>query len=198
MADVTRGLLRSAGGALRINANPAAVVDAEAPGSTDPLTRGIKRDSLGRIIVTLEGAGPVYSREATFTEAGAGTYTATVPLPAGATLHDVIVSGVVAWAAATSAELIVGDGTDPDGYYTAVDLKATDLLAGESLSFALAGGQAGAYIANAQVSPRYAAAARSIIGVATSVGAGTAGRTRMLVVYSAPTSADVIAATKAA
>ncbi len=134
--------------------------------------------------------------ERSFTETGAGTYTATVNVPAGATIHDIIVNGVALWTAATSAVMIVGDGTDPDGFYTAVNLKATDLLAGESISFALAGGKAGAYIASSQVSPRYAAAARVISGVVTSVGAGTAGRTRMTVVYSAPRSVDVAAATK--
>lgn len=138
---------------------------------------------------------PVQAQEVTFTENGAGTYTGAVTLPAGATLHDIIINGVVLWAAATSAVLEVGDGTDPDGYYTNVNLKATDLLAGESLSFALAGGKAGAYIANSQVSPRYSATARTISGVVTSVGAGTAGRTRMTVVYSVP--ATVTAATKA-
>jgi hypothetical protein len=197
MADIFRGLLRSASGALRMNVSSAAAASVAHEGASDPFTRGIKRDSLGRMMVALEGTPPTYAVEATFTENGAGTYTATVPLPAGATLHDIIVNGVVLWAAATSAVLIVGDGTDPDGFYTDVDLKATDLLAGESLSFALAGGQAGAYIANSQVTPRYAAATRNVIGVVTSVGAGTAGRTRMTVVYSAPVAADVIAAVKA-
>lgn len=121
--------------------------------------------------------------ERSFTETGAGTYTASVALPAGATLHDILINGVALWDAATSATLKVGDATDDAGYYTGVNLKATDLLAGESLSFALAGGKAGAYIANSQVSPRYAAAARSIIGVITSVGSGSAGRTRMQVLY---------------
>jgi hypothetical protein len=80
--------------------------------------------------------------------------------------------------------MIVGDGTDPDGYFTAVNLKATDLLAGESISFALAGGKAGAYIANSQVSPRYSAAARTITGSVTTVGTtATTGRTRMIVLY---------------
>jgi hypothetical protein len=195
MPDVFRGLARTAAGALRLNANPAAT--ATAPAEVDGFTRGFKRDSAGRLLASLEGIAPAYTAEATFTETGAGTYTATLPLPAGATLLDVIVNGVALWEAATSAVLIVGDATDPDGYYAAVNLKATDLLAGESLSFALAGGKAGAYIANAQVSPRFAVAARSVIGVVTSVGAGTAGRTRMTVVYSVSASADVVAATKA-
>lgn len=132
----------------------------------------------------------------TFTETtGAGTYTGTVALPAGSTIHDIIVNGVALWTATTSASLIVGDGTDPDGFFAATDLKATDLLAGESLSFALAGGKAGAYIANSQVSPRYSATARNVIAVVTTVGAaGSAGRTNVQVVYSV---APGTAATKA-
>jgi sigma54-dependent transcription regulator len=97
---------------------------------------------------------------------------------------DIVVDGIALWTAGTSATLIVGDATDPDGYYTAVNLKATDLLAGESISFALAGGKAGAYIANSQVSPRYAAAARTITASVTTVGTtATAGRTRITVTY---------------
>lgn len=139
----------------------------------------------------------IVAAERKFTENGAGTYTASVSVPAGATILDIIVNGVALWAAATSATMVVGDATDPDGYFTGVNLKATDLLAGESLSFALAGGKAGAYIANSQASPRYSATARVISGVVTSVGAGTTGRTRMLVLYAAPLPSDVAAATKA-
>jgi hypothetical protein len=137
---------------------------------------------------------PVEAHEVTFAEDGAGTYTGAVTVPAGATILDIIVNGVALWTAATSAVMKVGDATDDDGYYTAVNLKATDLLAGESISFALAGGKAGAYIANSQVSPRYAATARVISGIVTSVGAGTAGRTRMCVIFTLPTAT---AATKA-
>lgn len=137
----------------------------------------------------IASGGAVISKEFTFTEiAGAAVYTATCALPAGASLHDIIINGVALWNSQTSATLIAGDTTDPDGYYTGVDLKATDLLAGESLSFALAGGKAGAYIANSQVSPRYSATARDITITITKVGStGTAGRTRGTVVYSAPT-----------
>lgn len=119
------------------------------------------------------------------TEAGAaGTYTAGVVIPALSTILDIIVNGIALWTAGTAATLIVGDGTDPDGYYTAVNLKATDLLAGESISFALAGGKAGAYIANSQVSPRYAVAARTITASVTTTGTtATAGRTQIDVIY---------------
>lgn len=141
-----------------------------------------------RLLAGEAGDSALRTREATFTETtGAGVYTAAFALPAGATLHDIIVNGVALWTATTSATLKVGD-TDDDGFYTAVDLKATDLLAGESLSFELAGGKAGAYIANSQVSPRYSATARTINAIVTTVGAaGTAGRTRVTVVYSNPT-----------
>lgn len=145
----------------------------------------------------IDGGTPTVWVERTFTEtAGAGVWTGSVVLPAGATLIDIIVNGVALWNSQTSATLEVGDGTDPDGYYTAVDLKATDLLAGESLSFDNAGGKAGAYIANSQVSPRYSAAERTISAVVTKVGStGTAGRTRVLVGYVLPLA--TAAATKA-
>ena len=128
----------------------------------------------------------VLAEEVTFTEtSGAGTWTGAVSLPAGATILDIIINGMALWTSQTSATLKVGDTGDDDGYYTAVDLKATDLLAGESLSFAMAGGKAGAYIANSQVSPRYYATATTINGIITKVGTtGTAGRTRMVVMYS--------------
>lgn len=140
--------------------------------------------------------GSVYGVEATFAENGAGTYTAAVPVPAGATILDIIINGVALWAAGTSATLKVGDVADDDGYYTAVNLKATDLLAGESLAFDAAGGKAGAYIANAQVSPRYSSTARVVSGIVTSVGAGTTGRTRMTVLIHLPVTADIVAATQ--
>jgi hypothetical protein len=117
----------------------------------------------------------------------AGTYTASVTLPAGAHLQDILVEGVALWNNGTSATLKVGDAADDDGYYTAVDLKATDLLAGESISFALAGGKAGAYIANSQVSPRYSATSRVISAIViTSGSVPSTGETRVLVLWGQP------------
>lgn len=138
----------------------------------------------------------VQAREVTFTETvGAGVWTGAVVVPAGATLIDIIIHAVALWDSETSATMKVGD-TDDDGFYVGVNLKATDLLAGESLSFALAGGKAGAWIANSQVSNRYLATAHTINGIITKVGdTGSAGRTRMTVIYSLPTT--VTAATKA-
>ncbi len=140
----------------------------------------------------------IVSKELTITEtSGAGTYTGAIVVPAGASILDIIVNGVALWTASGAVSLKVGD-TDDDGFYTAVDLKATDLLAGESLSFALAGGKAGAYIANSQVSPRYSASSRTINAIVSAAGTGgTAGRTRVTVVFSAPITADITAATKA-
>jgi len=156
-------------------------------------------DVTGTFKLNGNSGSPVYAAEVTYTETtGAGTYTGSVTLPAGATVVDIIVNGVALWTASTSATLKVGDVGDDDGFYTAVDLKATDLLAGESLSFALAGGKAGAYIANSQVSPRYSATSRVISGVVTTVGAaGSAGRTRMTVIWTLPLAANITAATKA-
>lgn len=117
----------------------------------------------------------------------AGVYTASKKLPAGSIIHDILVNGVALWNNGTSATLIVGDGTDPDGYYTAVNLKATDLLAGESISFALAGGKAGAYIANSQVSPRYNAGEVTIAAEVTTVGSvPSTGETRIAILYALP------------
>jgi hypothetical protein len=149
--------------------------------------------TLGTLVGALTGS-PIQAAEVTFTEQGAGTYTGSVNIPAGASIVDILVNGVALWDAATSATLKVGDAADDDGYYTGVNLKATDLLAGESLSFALAGGKAGAYIANSQVSPRYSATARVISGIVTTVGAGTLGRTRLTVLWSAPQTAAITAA----
>ena len=162
--------------------------------------------TLGMMLVYNDGSGTgtptagwnpvagVHAEMVTFTEDGAGTYTGAVTVPANASILDIVVDGVALWTAATSATMTVGDAGHASGYFAAVNLKATDLLAGESLSFALAGGKAGAYIANSAVTPRFSTSARTISGVVTSVGAGTAGRTRMTVIYCLP---RVKAATKA-
>lgn len=140
-----------------------------------------------------------FTAERTFTETtAAGVYTGSVSLPAGATLVDIIIHGVALWAAGTSATMKVGDATTDNGYYTGINLKATDLLAGEALSFAFAGGKQGADLDDAaapgsQVRRRYLSTARVISGIVTTVGTGATGVTRMTVIYSAPTAS---AATK--
>lgn len=126
---------------------------------------------------------------ARFVENGAGTYTADFKIPAGSTLIDVIIENEALWTAATSASLEVGDSGDPDGFFTAVDLKATDLLAVESASLAstqVRGGVEGAYAqvgTSTHLNRRYSASERTITATVASVGAGTAGRTNVLVLY---------------
>ena len=139
-----------------------------------------------------------YEQSVLFTESGAGTYTGAISLPAGAVIQDVIVHAIALWAAGTSAALNVGDVADPNGIYAAVNLKATDLLVDESLSFAFAGGVQGADLdvcgTGFHVRRRYLAGTRVVSGVIVSVGAGTTGRTLMTVIYTVPTQT---AATKA-
>lgn len=87
----------------------------------------------------------------TFREAdatAAGTTTNYCVIPPGGVLIDIIVYAE-ALHTGTSSSLIVGDGDDDNGYFAATDLKATDLLAQQTLrlsgNLATAGGQIGAY-----------------------------------------------------
>lgn len=127
-------------------------------------------------------AGAVRHAELLFVEAGTGTYTGTIELPANSRIIDIGVDGIVLWAAGTSASMVVGDGASANGFFTSTNLKATDLLAGEINNIEHPGGKAGTYIASEQ-RVLFSAAARDIIAVVTSSGAGTAGRTRVYVTY---------------
>jgi len=155
-------------------------------------------------ILTRDRRTPMRVVERSITETtGAGVYTASVSLPAGATILDITVSGVALWNTATSATLKVGDTASDNGFFTAVNLLATDLLAGEALTLFAPGGKQGAYIVPGiaddayQVNRLYVATARVITAIVTTVGAtGSAGRTRLMVAYAAPLAADVAAATK--
>jgi len=127
------------------------------------------------------------AKELTFTQtSGDGTYTGRIVVPAGSTILDVQVHGIVAWDASTSASLVVGDVATANGFFTATDLKVTDLLVGEANTIEHPGGKAGAYIGSEQ-RVLYSATERTIIGVVTQVGTGAAGRTRVLVIYVTPT-----------
>ena len=147
-------------------------------------------DENGQLYNQGEAIVPLNYAYMTFEENGAGTYTASVDLPKNAMLVDIIVHARALWAAATSATMIVGDADDDDGYFTGVDLKATDLLAGESINFTHPGGKKGADLdepgADKHVRRRLLAAARKITASVTSVGAGTTGRTDVIVVYALP------------
>lgn len=148
------------------------------------------------------GPGEVRFEEVTFTETGGAlTYTGSVNLPAGAWLLDVIVHAVALWDNTGTVTMKVGDVADDDGIFTGINLKATDLLAGESICLAAAGGKQGADLGDfaapgAQFSRRYLSTARVISGIiTTSSTGGSAGRTRMVVAYTMP--ASTTAATSA-
>lgn len=125
------------------------------------------------------------------------TYTATVAIPAGATLHDIQIDAGALWGAGT-ATMTVGDTADDDGYFTGVNLKATDLLVGEQLrigSSVLWGGKEGVYLVAAtgrrgpvasNFGGKYVAGSNILITVTTTAPAATAGRTYATVTYSQP------------
>lgn len=139
----------------------------------------------------VNGISNVRSQEITFTETGGAlTYTGSVVVPAGSFLLDVIVHAVAVWDNSGAVTMKVGD-TDDDGIFTAIDLKATDLTAGQSISAAggtsTSGGKEGADIIATHWNRRYVSSARTIAGIITTASTGgSAGRTRMTVVWSEP------------
>lgn len=138
--------------------------------------------------------GRILFEEVTFTETtGAGTYTGSVTVPGNSWLLDIKLYNTVYWTATTTALMDVGDVADPDGWFTQINLKATDIVAGadaEVIDFNNPGGKEGAYLVTAtgERALMYAATARVISGIVVTVGAaGNAGRTRMVVIYTDPT-----------
>lgn len=145
------------------------------------------------------GGGVVITKSCLLTENGAATsYTATFAIPAGAVLHNIRVIAQALWNG-TSASLVVGDTASSNGFFTATNLKATDLLVGEVLSIEdgdLWGGVNGAYLvaATGRRGPvssnfgQYYVAGSNIVAVVTPGAAdGTLGRTLVEVEYSIPT-----------
>lgn len=131
----------------------------------------------------------------------AGVYTGDISLPAGALIENIIITAIALCNAGTSALMDVGDfsdattAIDANGFFSAINLKATDLLADESIDFYRTGGKEGAYLpyttdgqnAASHITNRYYADARIIRGVVTTVGTdSTTGKTLMTVVYSVP------------
>jgi hypothetical protein len=126
----------------------------------------------------------------------AGTYTGTVTVPAGALILDIAVWSTVLWNAGTSSLMDVGDVTDPDGWFTQIDLQATDLLVGEQINFIQTGGKEGAYLSltTGKRTAAYSASARAVSGIIVQTGTGTAGRSFMAVTYvlATPTAATKV------
>ena len=136
----------------------------------------------------------VVTLEAAFVAAGAGTYTANFPIPAGATVLDVVVRNTVVWDSATSAALTVGDDDSATGYFTSTNVKTTPAAdtngSGQGLSTqGSLGASAGAFKGAAG---KYCAAAKTLAAVIVAVGAGSAGRTRVLVKYALPKAVAVV------
>lgn len=172
-----------------------------------PLDLEVK-NSAGVLQFTLLGVEPMASptsvsggavgQSVIFAETATGVlHTATIPIPANATLLDIQVSGGVAWGAG-AAVLDVGDTADPNGYFASVNLKATDLLAGEVLSVAGStanwGGRNGAYLVastgqrgptSSNFGTRYIAGSNIIATVTVTTPSVTTGRTYLTVFYAA-------------
>ena len=183
---------------------------------TDSHTQTLTNKSLTTPTITGDGgAGFVRALTAKFDatdghDSAVGTSTGTIEVPAGSVILDIQVSNVVLWDAGTSTTMIVGDDDDPNGWFTGINLQATDLVVGEILSALhgdLWGGKEGAYIVAATGrrgrltagvdSGNYVGAATEVIGSVTTVGTvPTVGTTYMTVFYTTPTEvAAVYAAT---
>lgn len=134
-------------------------------------------------------AGLIVSERLSLTETtGAGVYTATVNVPSGALILDIKLWSTVLWTAATSATGKIGDVATDNGWFTGINLKATDLLVGEEINFIQTGGKEGTYL-SLSTGARSAAygAARAVSCIVTTVGAsGSAGRSFFEVIYSLP------------
>lgn len=149
--------------------------------------------------------GVLLTKRATFAETATGvSHVATIAVPAGAVIHSIRVIPRVLWAPTTSATLKVGDTADDDGFFTGVNLKATDLLVGEVLdttSSTLWGGKEGAYLVAATgrrgpTSSNFGmsyVAGSNILGTITVVDpTATTGRTDLEVSYSVPTTVSPV------
>ena len=149
-------------------------------------------------------------KSAIFTEAGDAAYTFDVFVPAGAMILDILVHNEVLWDDGTSAAMEVGDyasstddngqpaigaAIDADGFFTAIDLKATDLVAGESVNVGEKnGGVLGAWINADSVDERVSLVDRFIrFSVACGGADGSAGRTYCAVMLAQPPVAAAVA-----
>ena len=111
-----------------------------------------------------------------------------VKVPANSYILDVQVHGVSLWVSGAAVAMIVGDGSDDNGFHASTNLKATALLAGEANTMEHPGGLAGVYTA-LQQRVFYSSSARTVIADITVTNHGTAvsaGETRVLVMYCCP------------
>jgi hypothetical protein len=130
----------------------------------------------------------------------AGTYRAAIKIPAYALLKDVVIHNEAVWDAGTDADMVVGlygdsDGAvgtviDADEIFTSTSLKATDLTAGQSISFLRPGGVSGGFLSEGtnthfldamDVVDRWV-----VVDVTTTGTVGSAGKTYVFVEYAVP------------
>ena len=125
----------------------------------------------------------------------AGVYTASVTIPAGAYVSDIIIQSVTQWNAGTDAVLIVGDGDDANGYLESTSIQSV-LTTGIHTSILACGagaaglGAAGVYIMDSSGtgSGAYSSSAREVIAEITTTGTvASAGETRLVVIWTKPT-----------
>ncbi len=142
------------------------------------------------------GTGTIFAKTVLFTEDATSTiHTGTVVIPAGAILLDIIVTPQVLWTD-SSAVFTCGDANSANGWFTSCNLNATDLILGERLRAADSlswGGVNGAYLVAAtgrfgqqstNMISGFCPTVYSVIGVVTvTTPSGTAGRTRMTVLW---------------
>lgn len=174
---------------------------------TSPVLSGTATGSLAGVTLTAPTIttpvistplGVITMLETLFTQiAGTKTHTATFPIPAGATILDIIVTNSVVWNSGTTAVLDIGL-VDADCFFAAVDLKTVP-AAGKSMNFAFPGASNGgaaipeidAGAGNTQLGATngflYGADARSLTAVVVDTNvSGTNGRTRVAVLYALP------------
>lgn len=190
----TANLLRIGAGAVTVSAGTGASVTGGTTLVQNQVTPLLKYTDTAYMLPTM---GAEVTKMVTFTQdATSVSHTGTVAIPAGAWLHSIQVTTSVLWTPTGAATMKVGDTADDDGYFTGIDLKATDLLVGEVLNTASStnwGGKEGVYLvaATGRSGPtasnfgRYYAAGSNVTGIIT-VGtpANTTGRTFMTVHYS--------------
>lgn len=154
------------------------------------------KDEINKVDGLPAGAYIIVVEERTFTEtAGAGTYTATVNIPAGSTILDVIWRNTALWTATTSATMKAGLAADDDMFFTGVDVKAAPAVDGTGGFGGISCAQGDAGAGAATGSTVYNAAAVVLTASVITVGAaGNAGRSRLLVMYATPVA---VAASKA-
>lgn len=117
-------------------------------------------------------------------EASGTTYTGTLVIPAGAVIQHLVLRNTALWDG-TSAIIDVGDDDDPDGYFSATDLKTTPLADVNG-----AGGQnpTGAY--STGINKLYATE-QTLTATITHSGDGSTGRSYLMVVYTVPETIEV-------